>query len=55
MSDGDENRLLGSVQCEQQFGDAAHHERELGRALAAQAAQRRPAAPAAAPTPAAAG
>ena len=34
---------------EQQFGDAAHHERSIGRALAAQAAGRRPDAPAATP------
>jgi alkylation response protein AidB-like acyl-CoA dehydrogenase len=27
---------------EQQFGDAAHHERELGRALAASARERPP-------------
>jgi alkylation response protein AidB-like acyl-CoA dehydrogenase len=27
---------------EQQFGDAAHHERELGRQLAADAARRKP-------------
>ena len=38
---------------EQQFGDAAHHERELGRALATRAAQGRASAPAAAVIPAA--
>jgi alkylation response protein AidB-like acyl-CoA dehydrogenase len=36
---------------EQQFGDAAHHEREIGRRLAAQATGSRPAAEAPSPTP----